>query len=92
MSGVFETKEDEDVELMRLRASAELLEQQVAERIRVAKNEAEKKLLEERINGLKRKLETIDGEVGSQGADSWTKETGTRRQANRARERRNIRM
>ena len=66
MSGVHEFKDDEESELERLRTSADLLEKEVAERVRIAKNEAEKKALEVKINDLKRKLEMIDSGDSSQ--------------------------
>ena len=60
LSGVHEFKDDEEDEFVRLRTTAELLEKDVMERVRVAKNEAEKKSLELKINDLKRKLEMIE--------------------------------
>jgi len=51
---------DSEDELTEMRAAAEALEKQVADRLRVAKVAAEKKVLEQRINELKRKLDDVD--------------------------------
>jgi len=77
MFGDQETKSDMDSEeeLMEMRATAEALEKQVAERLRVAKLASEKKVLEQRINELKRKLEMVEGEVDTQETEAGAKET-----------------
>lgn len=62
MSGVQETKDDVDSEeeLLEMRAAAEALEKVVADRLRGSKVSAEKKMLENRIRELKRKLEDVE--------------------------------
>ena len=72
-----ETKDelDSEGELCEMRAAAEALEKQVADRLRVAKVASEKKVLEQRIIELKRKLELVDGEVSSREVEAGTKET-----------------
>ena len=62
MSGVQETKDDVDSEeeLLEMRAAAEALEKVVADRLRGSKVSAEKKMLENRIRELKRKLEGVE--------------------------------
>jgi len=51
---------DSEDELTEMRAAAEALEKQVADRFRVAKVDAEKKVLEQSINELKIKLDDVE--------------------------------